>query len=255
MAPSDKDWARVKTTETAFDIIESLLENNGADLTTLATELDLAKSTVHRHVGTLQHRGYVVNEGGHYHLGLSFAKLGEHAKLRKEEYQLAGEKVKEMAAETGERVQFMVEEQGSAVYVYIEHGENAVRTDPGPGRRTPIHAAASGKAILAFLPDERVEQILDQQSLPKLTEHTITDKDELRQELKTVRKEGVAYNDEEAIDGLLAIGVPVRGPDGRAIGSLSISGPVPRMKGKDEEVFKELLQGAAHELELNLSYS
>jgi DNA-binding IclR family transcriptional regulator len=255
MRASNSDWSRVKTTETAFNIIEFLQENDGADLITLTSELDLVKSTIHRHIGTLQDRGYVIQDDGEYHVGLKFANLGGHARRRKEEYELARDKVQEMADETEERVQFMIEEQGAAAYVHIEHGKNAVKTDPGPGRRTPIHAAASGKAILAYMPDERVEQILARQGLAKLTENTITDRDELDEQLQAIRQRGIAYNDEEAIDGLFAIGVPVNRPNDRPIGALSISGPVPRMKGKAEEELREKLLGTANELELNISYS
>jgi len=255
MGQSSEDWGQVKTTETALDILEFLQQNNGADLTTLATHLDLAKSTIHRHLGTLQDRGYVVMEGNQYYVSVRFAKLGEHARTRKEEYILAEKKVEELAAETGERVQYMVEEHGYAVYMYIGHGEHAVRTDPGPGSRIPIHTAASGKAILASLPEERIDEILDRHGLPKSTEHTITDEDRLRKELEAIRERGFAYNNEESLEGLLAIGVPVRGAKERVTGALSISGPSHRIRGKVEDELAELLLGAANELELNITYS
>lgn len=255
MGQSPEDWAQVKTTETTLDILEFLQQNDGADLTTLASDLDLAKSTVHRHLGTLQDRGYVVTENRRYHVSVRFAKLGEHARTRKEEYILAEKMVEELAEETGERVQYIIEEHGYAVYMYIGHGEHAVRTDPGPGSRIPIHTAASGKAILSSLPDQRIEEIIDHHGLPKSTEQTITDEDRLHEELEAIRERGFAYNNEEAIEGLLAIGVPVRGAKERVTGALSISGPSHRIQAKAENELAELLLGAANELELNITYS
>lgn len=255
MSRTSSEWGRVKTTETTLDIIELLEEVDEANLTTIATELGLAKGTVHRHLGTLQSRGYVVRENGQFHVGLRFSKLGEHARSRKEEYLLASSMVEELAEETGERVQFMIEEHDYAVYACVEHGEHAVKTDPGIGSRIPLHTAASGKAIMAHLPDTRVQRIIEQRGLPKMTEHTITDADEFHEELADIREQGFAYNSQEAIEGLLAIGAPVRKANGHVIGAVSISGPTHRMKGKVESELAELLLGATNELELNINYS
>jgi DNA-binding IclR family transcriptional regulator len=255
MANSSGEWSQVKTTGTAFDIIELLTELGIADLTTLADELNLAKSTVHRHIGTLQRRGYVVREDGEYQVGLRFAKLGNHAQERNEAYVLAKSKVSELAEETGERAQFIVEEDDYAVYAYVDHGKYAVRTAPGPGSRIPIHTAASGKAILAHLPRERVEEIIERRGLSEITEYTITDPEELWAELEETRDRGYAYNKQENIEGLLAIGAPVTRPGGEVLGALSISGPTHRMKGKVDNELAELLLGATNELELNINYA
>lgn len=255
MPKSADDWSRVKTAERAFDIVEFLAERNGGDLATIADELDLAKSTVHRHLGTLSERGYIVKEDREFQLSLRFAKLGERALKRKDAYVLAKSKVDELAAETGERVQFVVEEHGYAVYAYVARGDHAVRTDPGAGSRIPIHTAAAGKAILAHLPEEDVERIVDRHGLPAETGNTITSLDELWDELETIRERGFAYNNQEAIEGLLAIGAPVVEPNGDVIGALSISGPTHRMNAKIDDELAELLLGTTNELELNIGYA
>lgn len=255
MEKSINDWSRVKTTERTFDIIELLEEINGADLTTIANELDLAKSTVHRHIGTLQERGYVVQEDSEFQIGLRFAKLGNYSQKRKEAFAQAKSKVEELADETGERVQFVVEEHGYAVYAYVAHGKNAVKTDPGPGSRIPIHMAAAGKAILAHLPREQVQEIINQRGLPEATEHTITNSKDLWEELEEINERGLAFNRQEAIEGLFAIGAPVQGPDREVIGALSISGPTHRMKGNVDNGLAELLLGTTNELKLNISYA
>lgn len=255
MTKGEHAWERVKTSETAFDIVERVRELDGARLTTLARELDLAKSTVHRHVGTLERRGYLVCTDGVYDLGMRFLKLGTAVQRRSEGYVLAEEKVEELAGETGERAQFLVEENGYAVYVHVARGEHAVRTDPGPGSRIPIHSAAAGKAILASIPWARVEEIIDQRGLVDQTSATITDPDVLRSELESVRQRGYAFNDEESLDGLLAIGAPVETLDGGALGALSISGPTHRMRGKIDDRLDELLLGMTNELELNIKYA
>jgi DNA-binding IclR family transcriptional regulator len=250
----ENEWDRVKTTERAFKILELIMELDGATMDTLATELNLAKSTIYRHINTLENNGYIVTENGEVQIGMRFVKFGMYTKRRKEEFTLATSVVEDLAEETGERAQFLVEEGAYAVYVHVAYGEHAVRTDPGPGSRIPIHSAAAGKAILGSLPADRVEEILQRQGLVKQTNHTITEPDELRKELEIVRDRGFAYNNEESMEGLLAIGAPIEIPDKGVLGAISISGPTHRMEDKIETRLPELLLGSTKELELNIQH-
>lgn len=246
----------VKTTETTFAIIEGLEELDGARVTELGDHLGLANSTVHSHLSTLTEMGYVVKEGDQYQIGSRFLKLGEAAKERKEAFELVKPKVKQVAEETEERCQFIVEEHGRGVYLHRETGSRAVWTDSGLGKRIYLHSTASGKTVLANLPEERVEQILDRWGLPALTDNTITDRNVLFEELDTVREQGFAVNKEESTEGLRAVGVPIKEGSGKLVGALSVSGPSHRMKGEwFEREIPNLLLGTANELELNLKYS
>jgi DNA-binding IclR family transcriptional regulator len=245
----------VGSIETLFDILEHVHQTGGATVSAIAAELDYAKSTVHRHLVTLEQRGYVVNDDGYY-VGLRFLELGEDARNRRHGYQLAKEKVEELAGETEERVQFLVEEHAEAVYIHRALGTRAVRTDPGIGKRVPLHATASGKAMMASMPSDKVSRIIEQTQFVAVTDETVTDEEDLRQELGEIRERGYAFNREENLDGLHAVGVPVRNPDGSVIGGLSVSGPSHRFTGElFEEELPTLLLGAANELELNIAHS
>lgn len=247
---------RVKTTETAFAIIEALKKRNGARVSEVASDLNLAKSTVHRHLTTLTEQEWVAKEGDIYHIGLRFVEIGEHARNQKKGYQMAAKKVEELATETDERAQFLVEEHGQGVYIYRGIGSHAVRTDPGIGKRVPLHAISAGKAILAQMSEEEIDYILDRRGLPSLTPNTITTREELFGELESIRERGYSVNDGENIEGLRAVGVPVKNKDGSALGALSVSGPTRRMKGSwFEQDLPDLLLGTANELELNIAYS
>jgi DNA-binding IclR family transcriptional regulator len=250
------DGQTVKSVGTAFRIIEHLDDQNGGRVTEIATALDLAKSTVHRHLETLSRTGYVVKEGDEYHIGMRFLRLGEAAKTRKRAYAMAGQKVTELATETEERAQFIVEEHGHGRYVYRETGRRAVQTDSGVGKRVEMHASSAGKVILAHLPEAKVHEILELRGLPALTDHTITDVDELFAELDAVRERGYGFNNQENIEGLRAVGVPVIGKGNQVLGALSVSGPIHRLKGEwFEKEIPDLLLGTANELELNIRYS
>lgn len=255
MDGTDPGRNAVKTTDTAFDIIESLWDLETATLGRLADRHDVAKSTVHRHLATLVRRGYVVEEDGEYRLSLKFLDVGQFTRGRVEAYRLAKPKVRELADQTDERAQFIVEENGRSVYVHMSSGERAVRTNTYVGKHVPIHASAGGLAVLAHVEPSRVEEIVERRGLPAYTDHTITSREELYDELETVRERGYSVNDQGHIEGLRAIGAPVRGSDGDVVGALSVSGPTNRMRGERfEEDLPSLLLGSANELELNITY-
>jgi DNA-binding IclR family transcriptional regulator len=246
----------VKSDQRLLEILLGLKELDGAGVTELAEHLDLAKSTVHNHLSTLYDAKFVTKEGTEYHLGLRFLDLGEAARLHRTESDRIKRKVDSLADQTEERAQFIVEEHGFGVYLYRSRGEKAVSTDSRIGRHIPIHATAAGKAILANLPEERTQAILDDVELSPLTEHTITDYDELMEELETIRERGYATNIEESTTGLRAVGAPILRPDGSVVGAISISGPTHRLKGEIfEQEFPDLVMGATNEIELNISFS
>lgn len=256
MGTRTNDGNGVKTTQTAFELLEHLQDNDGGQVSDIAKEMGLAKSTVHRHLSTLYEMGYVIKEGDIYHVGLRFLNLGEYARTRRDEYIMAKPKVEELAEETEERAQFIVEEHGYGIYVYRARGRHAVKTDPGIGKRIPLHAVAAGKAILAHLPEEKVSRIIEQRGLPSLTSNTITDREMLLNELETIRKRGYSFNNQENLEGLKAVGVPIQGANGEIIGSLSVSGPTHRMKGdRFESKLPDRLLGIANELELNIAHA
>jgi DNA-binding IclR family transcriptional regulator len=243
----------VKTAERTFEILELLYSRDGARVAEVSDELDVAASTVHRHLTTLERREYLVKEGDEYHLGLRFLEFGEHARDRKHLYDLARVKVEKLAEETDERVVFVVEEHGQAVYVHRATGNHAVKVNPGPGKRIPIHATASGKVILASMARESVEEIIDRRGLEPITDNTITDRKNVFEELDDIRDRGYAVIRLENARGVRALAVPVQ-PTEWAVGALTISGPTERMKDEqyEQEILNKLL-GDANEIEVNVS--
>ncbi|MFC7157457.1 IclR family transcriptional regulator [Halomarina halobia] len=245
----------IKSAETVFDILEHLRSENGARLTGVANELGMAKSTAHQYLATLELREFVVREGDEYHIGFRFLDYGEFARSRNPVFELAKDAVVELAELTEERAQFVIEEHGRGVYVYTATGERAVKTDSRIGKRVFLHATAAGKAILAHLPEERIDEIFERPGLEPVTDNTIVDPAALREEFEEIRDRGVAYNDQEDTLRLRAVGVPVKDAEGAVLGALSVSGPTHRFKGEVlEREIPDLLLGTANELELNIEY-
>jgi DNA-binding IclR family transcriptional regulator len=248
--------SRLKTTETSLEVVEALYKLEGGRIEEIAEYLNAAPSTVHRHLTTLRARDYVTKEGDVYQLGLQFLTIGGYIQYSERGYQLAKDKVQQLALMTNERVQFITEEHGQRVYIHASVGENAVQTDAHIGKRGSLHCSAAGKAILAALPKERVEEIIDTQGLPQVTPNTITDRKALFEELEAIKERGVAFNREESIIGLNAAGTVIQRSDGSVLGAISISGPAQRFKGdKLQKEIPDLLLGATNEIELNLEYA
>lgn len=247
----------IETTETAFEVVEAVRSLDGVRVTELAAELDMVKSTVHRHLTTLHELGYLVKKGEQYYVSLKFVPLGEAARTRKRSYSKLRPKVAALAEQTNESAQFLVPEHGRAVYVHRETGRNAIDTpNSSIGDPIPLHASAAGKAIFACYPPETVDEIADRTGLEPLTDNTITDREALREELAEIRSEGYSVNDEEAIEGVYAVGVPIKRTDGTPLGALSISGPAHRLRSdQSERELADTLLETANELELNIAYS
>lgn len=256
MAPKDEPNEEVQTVHRAFDIVESLYRMEGATFPELVSDVDMAKSTVYRHVTSLDSQGYLVEDDGIYYPSLRFLEIGQFSRTRLDAFQIAQDKVEELALKTEERAQFIVPENNRGVYVHRSVGDHAVSADTRVGLHVPLHASAAGLAILSHFPDHRVQTIIESEGLEEVTSKTITDPDTLTQELAEIRDRGYSINDQGFVEGLRAMGVPVLATDDRVIGGLSVSGPTNRMKGawfNDE--LPNLLLGSANELELRIAHS
>lgn len=253
---SENPTNSVQATRTMFEIVECLREGGELTVTEIADRTGYAKSTVHRHLETLTDLEYVTKRNEQYSVGLRFLELGQQARTQCEGYDLAREKVTEIAEQTGERAQFLVKEHAKAVYIHRAFGERAVHTDPGIGSRVPLHATSAGKAILAEMEEKELFEFVEQVDLTPVTDRTITDPDELLEELSRVREQGYSFNQQENLEGLHAVGAAVTAPDGGVIGALSVSGPSYRLTGEwFEEEIPSLLMGATNELELNIAHT
>ena len=246
----------VKATETTFRVIDGLIELDGAGVSELASHLSLPKSTAHSYLSTLEQEEFVVKEEGVYHVGIRFLEYGAHARGRRKIYGIAKPEVDRMAEETGNFASLLIEEHGRGVYIHRSEGSRAVQVNEHVGARVHLHSTALGKAILAHLPERRVDEILDRHGLPPVTPNTITDRDELEEELGRIRDRGFSIDDEEQVEGLRCVGAPILSTEGRALGAISVSGPTNRFQGSyfTEEIPNTLLE-AANVIELNVTYS
>lgn len=248
----DTAWRTVDAVDTSCRILESLRQSNGAGVTELANELDISKAGIHSHLATLEKNELVTNNNGIYQISLRFLDFGEHAKQNIDYYSVVRNEVEELAERTGEVAHFMVEEHGLGVYICKARGSSGVQTASYVGDRKHLHCVGVGKAILAGLSDDRIDEIVEQRGLPKKTENTITDRGELFDEVAEIRERGVAFDDEEILEGLRCVAVPVSSQDQGLLGAISVAGPTSRMKGERfREKLPEIVKDTANVIQIN----
>ncbi|MDG5761662.1 IclR family transcriptional regulator [Natronococcus sp. A-GB1] len=246
----------IQAVEINLNIINFLHEHERARITEIANELEWTKGTIHCHLATLLENEYVVRDGEHYKLGLRYLELGESVKERLGVYDVVTDELDDLAEECDELVQFATEEHGRAVYLYKKGGERAVQTASSVGKREYLHCISLGKAILAYYPRERVEEIIDEYGLPGYTDQTITNREELFDQLETIRERGYAFDDEEKIEGLRCVAAPVKASKDEVLGAVSISGPSSRMTGERyREELPDKVTRSANVIEINTKFS
>lgn len=246
----------VKSVKTSIRIVETIEELNGASLHELSDNLDIAKSTVFDHVKTLEANEFLIKEDDQYQIGLRFLDHGGRARGRRRIYEFGKPEVTKLAEETGELSNLVVEEHGLVVYLFFDQGDNAVNHNTYIGKREYLHSTAVGKAMLAFMPEERVEQISQHHGLPQVTEQTVSTREKLEETLEEVRDRGYALDLEEGLPGFKCVAAPVESPDGEILGSISVSGPASRLD--DEQLtgeFAEAVVQTANIIKINMTYS
>lgn len=223
-----------KTTETSFSVVQTIQELESASFMTLKAELGLPKSTLYYHLNTLERMGYVVKSDGEYQLGLRFISLADSARQKQAAFGVVLTNAQNLASKIPEEVDFSVEENGRLVVVYHRAGGGTL-AEFKLGQYLYMHATAGGKALLAELSQDRINDIIDRWGLAQLTEKTITERATLIDELETVRDQGYAINDEEQRDGLRSVAAKITKPDGTILGALTIDGPTYRLTQQEIE--------------------
>jgi DNA-binding IclR family transcriptional regulator len=245
----------VQTTEKTFSLVDELKKRGECGVTELAGELEMGKSAVHNHLMTLREHGYVTKIGDEYRLSLKFLDVGGYIRRSMEFYQVAEPEVKSLADETGELANLLVEEHGWGVYLMRSKGERAVNLDTYAGCCTLLHTTALGKAILAHLPEQRVNEIIDRRGLERKTPNSIETREELFDRLGSIREQGYAIDDGERLEGLRCVAAPVKTSENEVLGAISVAAPASRVSDDDLATnLPDRVLSAANVIELNINY-
>lgn len=244
--PDSRGAPQIQSVVRALTIVEVLARaGRTLALSELCALTGLKRSTAHHLLGTLLARGFVRQDLATREYGIG-GRLSELCSLRQEPHQLsdiARGPVRELNQATGEAVHLAVMQGYELVTLLKFDSTHAVRVDTaGPGKSQAAHATATGKAMIAWWPRERLDTLILKLSLRRFTERTITDAALLHGHLARVRKRGWADDIEEFQPGVHCIGAPIRGADASVVAAVSASMPTMRADRRNAARLRELVQ-------------
>lgn len=248
---------RVQAVDHAVDVLEAIAQAPGGQtgVSDVARRTGLSKATVHHLLGTLETRRMVIKDlaTSTYRLGWSLYELGATVARSADVSRVARPYLDSLAVETSESVLLGILDGDSVLYLDrgdAPHGFHMVAT---AGRRSPLHATASGKLLLAFAGEEAIEEYLGGE-LESFTPDTITDAKVLRRQLDAIRADGHATCWQERELGLCSVAVGLRNHLGQTVASLTLAGPAGRLTPESVDAHLVPLREAERAIERQLGF-
>jgi len=242
---------RIKSIDKALGLLEFLSVNEQeTSITKISKELHMGLSTVHRILTTLKSRGYVIQnqQTAKYRLGIKLFELGCAVQSTKRLVEITKPHLKQLSQSTNETANLAILEGKEVIYLDTIESPEMLRTEIMAGTRTPAHCTALGKVLLASISDGEFESLYKRdEPLSSLTSKSISSLEELKKNLKKVKKQGYAVDREEYKIGINCIGVPIFGING-AIAAISITGPASRFTIDEMEKVKGKLMTISKEI-------
>jgi IclR family transcriptional regulator, KDG regulon repressor len=228
---SETGGTNVRAVERALQILACFDdEHPERGISDIAQAVKLHKATTHRIVTTLMSFGYIerAEDGQRYRLGLRLADLGYKVIRRMDLRRESQPFMADLTRRLGETSDLSVYDRGQVLYIEVVQGNHALTIAAAVGRSLPMHATASGKVLLAHMPEQERDGILSR-TLTRHTPHTVADPEALRRQLEGIRTQGYAVDDEELEAGIRALSAPIRNREGAVIAAMSIAGPAGRL--------------------------
>lgn len=230
-----------QSVERAFKILELIASSEGMGVSDIAREVELNKSTAFGLIKTLDNLGYIFKneETDKYQLTYKIKNLAEQGDNRHDILSFAKPHLNKLSEKYGEIIHFVAASDGEVFYLDKIESTRAIRVYTGIGTSMPMYCTGVGKSILSTHSEEYVREYVKEVGLKKLTDNTITNVEELLEDLKLTRERGYGIDDGENQKELYCIGIPIINKKGEGTYALSISMPKFR---KDEYDFDELIK-------------
>lgn len=245
----------VQSVQRTLDLMEALSSAQGeVSITQLASRTGLHVSTVHRLLSTLVHRGYVRQnpETSRYYLGSKLGLLAEGAP-RYADFRFHSRPILTWLTDlTNETSNLVVIEDVAAVYIEQVQCKQRVRLFNEIGSRVPLQCTAAGKILLACMPRERRDPIVERLEFKSYTPRSLASRSALLGALDLVRRNGYALDEEEFEAGVRCVAVPVLDANGNGVASVSVSAPAMRMNRARSLEILPAMRRAAADLEARL---
>lgn len=241
----------------AFTILDVLaVSAGGQSLAQMTHRLDLNKSTCHRLLKILERHRFAERDAAtaKFRLGPRVLELAAQAAAQMDVVQEAIPFLERLSQETRETARLGVLEGVEVISIATANGHHALQMSPMVGRRSPVYCSSLGKAMLAFLPDEKFRMIMGGCRLKPFTPNTIIRRPALRMELARIKRRGYAVDQEELELGLSCVGAPVWDYSRKVVAAISIAGPAHRVNREHLPELAQLVMRAAADLSTRLGY-
>ncbi|MCD6016488.1 MAG: transcriptional regulator, IclR family [Solirubrobacterales bacterium] len=228
------------------------IEHPSWSATEVARELEMPTATAHRIVRALEARSYLAKVDTRYRLGFAAIDLGRRATASMDLRARLGSVLRELARTTAETALLTVYDESHHGSLCVDRIEttHSLRLTIEIGRVTPIHAGASAKALLAFLEEPVIEEVLAH-DLEPLAPGTVTDPELLRKQLEEIRVRGWASSYEENNVGAWGLAAPIL-VGGAVVASIGFAAPAARHSDSTVRSLAKLVREAARESEARL---
>lgn len=224
-------------------------------LAEISRRLDLPRSTVHHLLRTLLSRGFVEKvDDDHYALGTAIVALTQAVRVNVELRDRAAPLLRQLADACRESIYLTSLDGDYCLYIYAIESPRRLLARTAVGERAPLHCTSVGKAMLAFLSQGEVQNIVHRVGLPAFTGATITTQEALQHELQQIKAAGYSLDRGEHEAGIYCVGAPIFNERARVIGACSISGPDPEIIRSRLTELPRLVTHTAAEISRRMGY-
>lgn len=248
------DGYQLHSLERAVSVLEVLGQSDGPlSLAEICHRMGLHKSTAHRSLMVLERCALIERtQENRFRLGLRLYELGHRAVEQIDLRARVQPYFRRLAIQVGETVHLGVLQKTSVVYLDKVEPNRRVCVGSKTGHSNPAYCTSMGKAMLAFQPQEAVEQIVAKIRFVRYTSKTLASSEALLKALEKIRRRGYAIDDEEIELGVRCIGAPIFNDDHRAIAAVSVSGPTSRITVQSVPGIAEHLLRCCHDISASL---
>lgn len=247
----------IQSVDRALIILEMLKgAPRGKGVTEISKELNVAKSTVHRLLITMEKHGYVRNiqHDGMYSLGLKFIEMSQLVLEDMDIVELAHPLLEELTADLEEITHLVMLDRHEIVYIDKVESQSTIRIYSRTGRRAPLYCTGVGKAVAAYFSEAELETYLNEVEMEAHTPQTITTAEDFKTEMMKIRQLGYAMDDEEHEAGIRCVAAPVFNHKGEVEYAISTTGPVNRLGDKRLESLIPVVQETALKVSKAIGY-
>lgn len=247
----------LKSVEKALQILEAFnITHPELSVSELEYILSLPKVSIYRFLRVLLKRGFIMQnpQTRKYRLGIKVFELGSLVLKDMELRKVAFPLIEELSRKSGETVHLGVLDGREAVSIEGSESGYSLRISLPIGKRVCLHSTGIGKAVLAFLSDEEIDEIIEEKGLPRFTNNTITDFYTLKKEIHLIRNQGYAIDNEENEPGIRCVAAPILDSSQHVIASISISGPSIRITNERIPELADMVVETSQKISKALGY-